>query len=173
MTNITFETTLYTINDWLILHLPTEKCKELSSRGMLQVRVTIQDSEFLAVLEPDGNQGHWCQISDSFAHESGLKAGDTIIVAMEELSSWFEPEVPADLQTALSLDSLTSTWDSLTTKARWEWVRWIRFTNNPDTRSKRILTCCSMLMSGKRRPCCFDHSRCTQTEVAKNGVLLY
>jgi hypothetical protein len=28
-----------------------------------------------------------------------------------------------------------------------------------------------MLRAGKKRPCCFDHSRCTETHVAKGGVL--
>lgn len=172
MSEISFTTTLYTIRDLLVLHLPQEKSKELSSRGMLQARITIDNSALLTTLEPDGNQGHWCLLPDSFLDSSGLKVGDEVSVTLEELTTWFEPEIPEDLFTALDLEHLFPTWDSLTTKARWEWLRWIRFTNNPDTRKKRIGVCCSMLSEGKRRPCCFDHSRCTVTEVAKNGVLL-
>ncbi|WP_459848911.1 YdeI/OmpD-associated family protein [Fusibacter bizertensis] len=62
-------------------------------------------------------------------------------------------------------------WDGLTVKARWEWVRWIQFTKNPDTRSRRIEVTFSKLKAGKKRPCCFDLTRCTVTEVSNNGIL--
>ena len=62
-------------------------------------------------------------------------------------------------------------WNSLTTKARWEWLRWIRSTKNLDTRQKRINVACDKLQKGDKRPCCFDASRCTIPEVSKSGVL--
>jgi hypothetical protein len=85
---------------------------------------------------------------------------------------WMDPELPTDLKEALNSNNLMAQWHNLTARARWEWVRWIQFTNNPSTRQKRVEIACSKLQSGKRRPCCFDLSRCTETAVSKGGVLL-
>jgi hypothetical protein len=56
--------------------------------------------------------------------------------------------------------------------ARWEWVRWVNGTANPVTRQRRVEVTISKIASGKRRPCCFDLSACTDPTVAKNGKLL-
>ena len=56
--------------------------------------------------------------------------------------------------------------------ARWEWVRWVGATKNPDTRAKRVDVSISKLRAGSRRPCCFDLSSCTDPELSKNGKLL-
>jgi hypothetical protein len=56
--------------------------------------------------------------------------------------------------------------------ARWEWVRWVNATKNPDTRSRRVDVSISKMKSGKRRPCCFNLSACTDPDLSKNGRLL-
>lgn len=76
-------------------------------------------------------------------------------------------------QVALEASNLHSRWAEITTKARWDWIRWIRSTANPKTRQHRIEVTCSKLASDKNRPCCFDRSRCTVLEVSKNGVLAH
>jgi hypothetical protein len=55
--------------------------------------------------------------------------------------------------------------------ARWEWVRWIKATKNPQTRQRRVEVGISKLRSGKRRPCCFDLASCTDPDLSKNGIL--
>jgi hypothetical protein len=55
--------------------------------------------------------------------------------------------------------------------ARWEWVRWVKATRNPDTRSRRVEVTISKMQSGKRRPCCFDLAACTDPELARSGKL--
>lgn len=67
---------------------------------------------------------------------------------------------------------LLSQWNNVTTKAKWDWLRWIRSTNNLSTRNKRIQVACSKLEKGDKRPCCFDRSRCTIMDVSKTGVLI-
>ena len=55
--------------------------------------------------------------------------------------------------------------------ARWEWVRWVKATNSAVTRQRRVDVSISKMNSGKRRPCCFDLSACTDPDLSKNGKL--
>ena len=56
--------------------------------------------------------------------------------------------------------------------ARWEWVRWVNATRNTETRERRIEVSLSKMRAGKRRPCCFNLSSCTDPELSKDGKLL-
>jgi hypothetical protein len=86
---------------------------------------------------------------------------------------WPEPEVPADLVKALAFDpQANALWEKITPMARWDWLRWIRATNNQETRSRRIEVALSKLNAGERRPCCFNRDLCTEPEVSKNGALI-
>jgi uncharacterized protein YdeI (YjbR/CyaY-like superfamily) len=81
--------------------------------------------------------------------------------------------VPEDLRRLSTRPcDLDEVWTSLTPMARWEWVRWIRATKSADTRARRVDVAISKLESGKRRPCCFDLSSCTDPELSKSGKLL-
>ena len=81
--------------------------------------------------------------------------------------------MPQDLRAALTeAGDLDDVWQSLTPMARWEWVRWIKATKNAETRARRVEVAISKLESGKRRPCCFDLSSCTDPELSKSGKLL-
>lgn len=172
MAKICFETILFRINSWLILRFPKPSSEELPSRGMVMIKGTINDIYFEAPLEPDGMGSHWFRVNDSLAKLAKADVGDAVSLKVEPLKSWLEPELPLDLKEALDASLVIDQWNKITTKARWEWIRWIRFTNNAETRKKRIDVACSMLQAGKKRPCCFDQSRCTETSVSKSGVLM-
>ncbi|HZT95485.1 MAG TPA: YdeI/OmpD-associated family protein, partial [Chloroflexota bacterium] len=62
--------------------------------------------------------------------------------------------------------------NEITPMARWEWVRWVNATRNPDTRRRRVEVTISKMSNGKRRPCCFNLAACTDPELSKNGRLL-
>lgn len=67
-----------------------------------------------------------------------------------------EPELPADLRQALAADaSAEAAWQSLTPVGRRDFLLWLDSAKQGQTRSRRIVKACSMLVSGKRRPCCF------------------
>lgn len=172
MLKICFETKLYEINSWRILRFPKHSSQELPSRGMVMIKGTINDIYFETALEPDGMGSHWFRVSDALSKIAQADVGDTVSLVVEPMKTWLEPEVPLDLKYSLDVAGLMNQWNKITTKARWEWIRWIRFTRNTTTRQKRIEVACSMLQAGKKRPCCFDQSRCTETSVSKNGVLL-
>jgi len=172
MTLMQFDTTLIQLKDWTIIRLPKDISQQLPSRGMVMIEAVIRDTTIRVPLEPDGLESHWFRLSPDLMNQTGLQPGDSITLSIRSTDEWSEPEMPEDLQTALELSALENTWHALTTKARWEWIRWIRATKNPKTRTKRIQTACSMLDAGKKRPCCFNHSLCTETYVSKSGILL-
>ena len=171
---IRFDATLSTIGISTVLRLPETASKDLSSRGQVAVHGTINGVEFQTVLEPDGNSGHWLRVDDTLQHAAGISAGDPATVDIEVTKDWPEPGVPQDLATALAAapPKIQSLWNEITPMARWEWVRWVNSTKNPDTRRRRVNVSISKMNSGKRRPCCFNLSSCTDPDLSKNGRLL-
>ena len=171
---IRFDATLSTIGTSAVVRLPETASKDLPSRGQVAVHGTINGVEFQAVLEPDGRSGHWMRVDDTLQHAAGLGAGDTAALDIEVTKDWPEPGVPQDLATALAAapQKIQNLWTEITPMARWEWVRWVNSTNNPDTRTRRVEVSISKMNSGKRRPCCFNLSACTDPDLSKNGRLL-
>jgi Domain of unknown function (DUF1905)/Bacteriocin-protection, YdeI or OmpD-Associated len=171
---IRFDATLSTVGTSTVLRLPETASKNLPSRGQVAVHGTINGVEFQTVLEPDGNSGHWMRVNDTLQHSAGIGAGDNAALAIEVTKDWPEPRVPQDLATALAAapQKIQDLWNEITPMARWEWVRWVNATNNPDTRGRRVGVSISKMSSGKRRPCCFNLSACTDPDLSKNGRLL-
>ena len=173
MPAIEFETRLFTISDWTILLLPKDASAKLPSRGQVMVEGTMNGHHFRTPLEPDGRWSHWFRLDADLLKAVGATAGDTVTLAIEPTKEWVEPDVPADLKQAVEADPrVRELWQDITPMARWEWVRWTRSTNNAETRKKRIEVACSKLLSGKRRPCCWNRNLCTEPEVSKTGMLL-
>lgn len=167
------EVKIVSLAGWLIARIPEEISKSLPSKGMLMISGTIDGLGFQAPLEPDGRASHWFRLSVELIQAGKLRAGNTVRLAFSPLSDWPEPFIPQDMENALSGDSLCfQAWKKLTTKARWEWIRWIRSTSNQATRNKRITAALDKLRKGMKRPCCFNSSTCTIPLVSKAGVLL-
>ena len=161
------------LGDRLIARLPDDASAALPSRGQVAVEATVNDRPLSTVIEPDGRRGHWLSIDDGLRSELGATPGDELRLTLEPTKTWPEPEVPDDLAGALAAaPDLADTWQDITPMARWEWVRWIGATKNPATRERRVEASLSKMRSGKRRPCCFDLSSCTDPEVAKSGKLI-
>jgi hypothetical protein len=176
MPAIEFTAPLTKVGEATILHLPAAASAKLPSRGLAMVEGTINGRLFQAPLEPDGQKGHWLNLndlSDKVRKDMGAKAGDKVTMVITPAKQWPEPSVPADLKKALAgNDEARAMWEATTPLARWDWIRSVRSTNNPETRKKRIEVACSKLRSGKPRQCCFNRSMCTDMSVSKNGILL-
>ncbi|MFV0466828.1 MAG: YdeI/OmpD-associated family protein [Lachnospiraceae bacterium] len=170
MEEVTFQSFLYNINGSALIRLPKNISELLPTRGMVMANVQIRDHHFTVPLEPDGAFSHWFFVPNALL--STLDPTSEIELSMSLCTDWPEPEMPLDMQEAILSEHLEAEWEKVTVKAKWEWIRWVRSTENPQTRSKRVLVMCSKLSQGKRRPCCFDTSRCTLTEVSKSGKLL-
>ncbi len=171
---IRFDATLCAIDRSTVLRLPATASKGLPSRGQVAVHGTINGVGFQTVLEPDGNFGHWMRVDDALQDAAGISAGDAAALDIAVARDWPEPSVPNDLAAALAAapQKIQNLWDELTPMARWEWVRWVNATKNPDTRRRRVEVSISKMKSGKRRPCCFNLSACTDPDLSKNGRLL-
>lgn len=179
MSQVTFETKLFNIKDWTILHLPNEASAKLPSRGMVMVKGTINSVPFKAVLEPDGNyfpgvgSSQWFRPNEEVLDKAHAKVGDKVQVTLEPTNEWIEPEVPADVQKALkSSKKAEDLWNDITPMARWDWVRWVRAVKTEETREKHLEVMLDKLNKGMRRPCCFNRNLCSEPYVSKNWHLL-
>lgn len=171
--SIHFDGSVVTMGDRPIVRLPSEASSALPSRGQVAVTGVANGHPFATVIEPDGMRGHWFEIDDKMSGGASLGDGDAVTLALSPTKDWPEPNVPADLQTALDdAPDLSEAWADITPMARWEWVRWVNATKNQDTRARRVEVSISKLRAGSRRPCCFDLSSCTDPELSKNGKLL-
>jgi bacteriocin resistance YdeI/OmpD-like protein/uncharacterized protein DUF1905 len=170
---IRFDASPYRIGTSTLLRLPEKASEKLPSRGQVAVEGTINGHQFEAVLEPDGNFGHWMRIDRKLQEGAALRTGQSATLELAAIKKWPEPRVPPDLKTALATapHQIQVLWKEITPMARWEWVRWVNATRNPDTRKRRVEVTISKMKSGKRRPCCFDLAACTDPDLAKNGRL--
>jgi len=172
MSVIHFKTSLFTIDSWLIVHLPKEASSKLPSRGQVMVKGVINSSPLQTALEPDGMGSHWFRVDGSLQRALGVQAGDIVSLSIEATKDWPEPSVPADVRKALDINpEVQALWKRITPLARWEWLRWIGATGRSETRERRIEVAISKLQSGMRRPCCFNRNACCVPAVSKNGVL--
>ena len=163
-----------TVGTWVIVRLPGEASEKLPSRGQVAVQGTINGHEFQTVLEPDGYRGHWLRIDEKLRKIAAISADETVTLDIQPARDWPEPNVPQDFRTALEAapQKVQGVWQDITPMARWEWVRWVNATKNTATRERRVDVSISKMQNGKRRPCCFDLSACTEPDVSRSGKLI-
>lgn len=173
MSTIHFETKLFKIGSQTLLVLPKNESMMLPSRGMVMVKGAINGFHFQSPLESDGRGSHWLRVDKTMSDAANVVVGDTVELSIEPIKDWPEPKIPEDLKNVLEASKEAYvTWKDITPIARWDWIRWIRSTKNPETRRLRIEKTFSKFKDGKRRPCCFNRSMCTDPSVSNNGVLL-
>lgn len=148
----------------LLVHLPKKASAQLPSRGMTLVRGILDKTEFVTALEPDGHGSHWLIVDDDLRARAGIKADESVKLTIEQSNDWPEPDLPDTWQMTLVADeAVLSVWQDITPLARWDWIRWMRGAKQTTTRQRRIEQARSMLLAGKRRPCCFNRTECTFT----------
>jgi hypothetical protein len=171
---IHFNASIERIAHKALLRLPESESKKLPSRGQVMVEGFIQNREISQLAEPDGRGGHWLEINEITLENIDVKVGGKVAVGIQVQKDWHEPIIPNDFEAALANapQDIRDVWNDITPMARWEWVRWINATNVAETRSRRIEASISKMQSGKRRPCCFNLSSCTDPDLSKSGKLI-
>ncbi len=147
-------------DSWTFLILPKNASAKLPSRGITAIEGTLNGFSFQATLEPDGRKSHWLRVDRKLSKAAGADAGDVVTLEIVPAAEEPEPTVPADLRKALAAAApkARALWSDITPMARRDWIQWITSAKQPETRTRRIKNACSMLIAGKRRPCCFDRS---------------
>ncbi len=127
---------------------------------MTAIEGTLNGFPFEAVLEPDGQKSHWLKVDRKLSEAAGAEAGDEVTLEIAPAAEEPEPSIPADVRAGLATaePKACAVWEDITPIARRDWIHWITSAKQAETRTRRIKTACSMLASGKRRPCCFDRS---------------
>lgn len=144
---------------WAFVILPRDISEQLPRRGRTTVDGTINGHPFQATLEPDGQLSHWLQVSRELLGAADAVAGDVVTLELTPVKKEPEPDIPTDLQEALTATpEAQRTWNNTTTIARVDWIHWITSAKQLKTRAKRISDACDMLASGKKQVCCFDQS---------------
>lgn len=139
--------------------LPKNASAKLPRRGRTTVEGTVNGHFFCTMLEPDGRLSHWLPINKELFEATGASIGEVAAFDIMSVEKEPEPEMPSDLITALSRSAKAqAVWNGTTTIARLDWIHWITSAKQSNTRAKRISDACDMLVSGKRRVCCFDPS---------------
>lgn len=167
--NISFAARISKIGLYKIIRIPLKISRKLPSRGMVMIKGKINELSFISAVEPDGKGNHWFKVSDSLIEKLNMELDQKLRLDIESINNWPEPEVSKDILHAFNEGDVIDQWNLITTKARWDWIR---STNNPETRKKRIDITCSKLENDDKNPCCFDRSRCTVTDVSKSGVVI-
>ncbi len=163
---IRFEAEVCAIGGTVLVRLTDRASSALPSRGQVAVHATLDGHPFDTVVEPDGRKGHWVRLDPGIRRTTGIAPGDKARLTLEVAAEWPEPEVPDDLAGALGSAParIREVWEDITPMARWDWIRWIGATRNPQTRQRRVDVAIDKLTAGKRRPCCFDRKQCTLTD---------
>lgn len=169
---VRFTAPLESVEGVLLVRLPEPASTALPSRGQVAVRAVVDGQPCELVLEPDGRKGHWVRVDEAL--QQVVAEDGPVSFVLQPAPAWPEPEVPDDLGSALRTapPDVQDLWRAITPMARWEWVRWVGATANPATRRRRVEVTLSKLEGGKRRPCCFDLSACTDPVVSRSGKLL-
>jgi hypothetical protein len=142
---------------WSFLVVPKAASAKLPSRSVEAIEGTMNGAAFYAMLQPDGQKGHWLKVDRKLRESAAAKDGD--VVTLEVGPTEREPTVPADLRTALAAaPKAKAMWTNITVLARRDWIHWIDSAKQAETRARRIKNGCEMLAAGKKRVCCFDRS---------------
>lgn len=112
---------------WAFALLPRSASDKLPTRAMVSVEGTLAGHPFQTTLLPDGQGGHWLRIEAPLLHAGGIAIGNTLAFEVAPMATEPEPDVPADLQQALTDHSAArTTWDDITPVARRDWIFWMR-----------------------------------------------
>jgi hypothetical protein len=88
-------------------------------------------------------------LSAEHRESAGVRAGDEVVVDIENDAAPREVELPPDLAEAMD-DVARAAYDGLSYSHRKEWVRWVEEAKRPETRATRIEKTVAGLKDGRK-----------------------
>lgn len=74
----------------------------------------------------------------------------------KQISGGLVHDLPSDLEQAITGNpKALDAWESISIKARNEWICWTVSVKQQKTRNEHVKRACTELAEGKRRPCCW------------------
>ena len=154
--------------------VPPELSKSHLRRGRMTARIGIGDSNFDALMEPDGKLGHWFVLPPRVVKGEKLSTEASAVFTLSTLEKQPDPTLPKGFAALLKKSpSAQATWDATTTLAKIDWVHWMESAKQDATKRERAANAIDMLENGKKRVCCFDpsgfYSKAFACPVEENG----
>jgi hypothetical protein len=115
------------------------------------VRITVGGHTYRTTVAAYGNQ-FFVPLNRENRAAAGVKAGDTVPVAIEIDDALRIIEVPDDFAKAMKTAKQRKFFDDLAYSHQREYVQWIASAKRADTRARRIERAVEMLAEGRVRP---------------------
>ena len=160
MARIEFEATLWAGIEgkgWTFVTLPAAASEKLGSRGRIAIRGTINGHDFQTSAFPDGKGSHQFMVNAAMRKGGAVEQGGTARFSIEPESDEVATEVPVDLKKAIGKSKVArALFESITPKARADWVKWVESAKKAETRERRVAEAVRRLEESER-PCATVH----------------
>jgi Bacteriocin-protection, YdeI or OmpD-Associated/Domain of unknown function (DUF1905) len=144
---------------WAFAKVPVQISQSHLRRGRITANISLGRSKFDALMEPDGQLGHWFKIPQRVIESESIQFGQEVQFGLTTLPEQPLPKVPASFLKLLKSNKASfETWEKTSTLAKIDWIHWIESAKQTKTRTKRQQDAIDMLQQGKARVCCFDPS---------------
>ena len=135
---------------WTILVAPFDVEQVFGTKGSVRVRGTLNGVPFRRSLHPRDDGRHFMMLNKEMRKAAGMVVGEPVQVVLELDTAERTVEVPPDLAEALDADAaMGEAYAKLAHSRRFEFVRWLNQTQNPETRQRRIARILAMVAAGE------------------------
>lgn len=135
---------------WTVLVMPFDAEQAFGTKGSVRVRGTINGVPYRRSIHPRDDGKHFMMLNKQMRQAAGMVVGEPVQVVMELDTAERSVDVPPDLAEALATDAaFGETYEKLAHSRRFEFVRYLNQTQNPETRQRRIARIREMVEAGE------------------------
>jgi Bacteriocin-protection, YdeI or OmpD-Associated/Domain of unknown function (DUF1905) len=137
---------------WTCLKLPKFSSAKFGTRGMVRVIGKINGFPIRTSVQPSGKGTHVMMVNKLMQVGAKAGPGDRVRVVLKLDTKPRVVKVPADLLKAINASAKAKAlFADITSRAREDWVQWIKEAKQAETRARRIALAVKLLEAGKRR----------------------
>lgn len=144
MTKVTFQTIIKGFGNNAGIEVPEKAINDLDSGKRPPVNITIGNYSYKSTVAVMSGK-YMISLSKAHREDSGLAAGDKIIVELELDAGERTVSIPTELQVALKKEKLDKVFSQLAYSKRKEFCRQVSDAKADDTRNRRIARILSQL----------------------------